>query len=169
MNDVYVWGVFDNMFPDFMPDYGTTPESRGMLPAFGNAAGKFFLKYSSWPYNIENKEVTYNLFHMHGDAFTCLYSEVPQGLVVIHDPVQLAGLQTFTIQADEGALIAFSVNGEIIGIGTGTGLSEDIPIIAQNPPDFIDVVITKPNYFRYHERAGHSSIRPFRGYRFICG
>ena len=159
VNDVYVWGVFDNMFPDFMPDYGSTPESRGMLPAFGNAAGKFFLKYSSWPYNIENKEVTYNLFHMHGDAFTCLYSEVPQELAVIHDPVQLAGLQTFTIQADEGALIAFSVNGEIIGIGTGTGLSEDIPIIAQNPPDFIDVVITKPNYYRY--QASVQVIPPY--------
>jgi len=153
VNDVYVWGVFDNMFPDFMPDYGSTPESRGMLPAFGNAAGKFFLKYSSWPYNVEDKEVTYNLFHMHGDAFTCLYSEVPQELVVVHDPVQLAGLQTFTIQADEGALIAFSVNGELIGIGTGTGSPEDIQIVAQNPPDFIDVVITKPNYYRYQSRV----------------
>jgi hypothetical protein len=150
VNDVYIWGVFDNMFPDFMPDFGSTPQSRGMLPAFGNAAGKFFLKYSSWPYNIDNKEVTYNLFHMHGDAFTCLYSEVPQELVVVHNPVQLAGLQTFTIQADEGSLIAFSVNGELIGIGTGTGVSEDIPIVAQNPPDFIDIVITKPNYYRYH-------------------
>jgi hypothetical protein len=153
VNDVYVWGVFDNMFPDFMPDYGTTPESRGLLPAFGNAAGKFFLKYSSWPYNTSNKEVTYNLFHMHGDAFTCLYSEVPQDLTVEHDPVQLAGMTTFSIRANEGALIALSVEGELIGVATGTGNSIDIPIIAQNPPVFIDVVITKQNYFRYHTKV----------------
>ncbi len=150
VNDVYVWGVFDNMFPDFMPSFGTTPPSRGMLPAFGNAAGKYFLKYSSWPYNTESKEVTYNLFHDFGDAFTCLYSEVPQNLAVIHDQVQLAGLATFTIQADEGSLVALSVNGELIGTGTGTGSPADIPIIAQNPPDFIDVIVTKANYYRYH-------------------
>ena len=24
VNDTYVWGMFDNMWPDFMPDYGTT-------------------------------------------------------------------------------------------------------------------------------------------------
>jgi len=153
VNDVYVWGVFDNLFPDFMPEYGSTPASRGMLPAFGNAAGKFFLKYSSWPYNIDNKEVTYNLFHHHGDAFTCLYSEVPQDLTIVHNPVQLAGLQTFSIQANEGALIALSMNGELIGVATGTGSSTDIPIIAQNPPDIIDVVITKGNYYRYHAQV----------------
>jgi hypothetical protein len=126
-----------------MPEYGTTPASRGMLPAFGNAAGKFFLKYSSWPYNVENKEVTYNLFHMHGDAFTCLYSEVPQALAVVFAPIQLAGLQTFTIQADEGALIAFSVNGELIGVGTGTGSSNDIPIM---------------HGCRLYRQTGHSSL-----------
>jgi hypothetical protein len=153
VNDVYVWGVFDNLFPDFMPEYGTTPASRGMLPAFGNAAGKLFLKYSSWPYNIDNKEVTYNLFHDHGDAFTCLYSEVPQNLTIVHNPVQLAGLQTFSIQANEDALIALSVNGELIGVATGTGSSIDIPIIAQNPPNIIDVIVTKGNYYRYHAQV----------------
>ena len=153
VNDVYVWGVFDNMFPDFMPLYGTTPPSRGMLPAFGNAAGKYFLKYSSWPYNTGDKEVTYNLFHHHGDAFTCLYSEVPQNLTVIHNSVQLAGLTTFNVQADEGALIALSVNGELIGVATGTGTPLDIEIIPQNPPHSLDVVVTKGNYYRYHAQV----------------
>lgn len=150
VNDVFVWGMYDYMFPDFFPQFGTTPESRGMLPAFGNAAGKYFLFASSWPYNTDNKEITYKLFHCHGDAFMCLYSEVPQNLTVLHNQVQLAGLTTFTIQADEGALIALSVNGELIGVATGTGSSADIPIVAQNPPVFIDVVVTKQNYYRYH-------------------
>lgn len=153
VNDAYVWGVFDNMFPDFLPQFGTTPESRGMLPAFGNAAGKFFLKYSNWPYNTGNKEVTYNLFHHHGDAFTCLYSEVPQNLMVNHNSVQLAGMNTFSIQADEGALIALSVNGELIGVGTGTGAAGSVDIIAQNPPAVIDVVVTKQNFYRYHAQV----------------
>jgi hypothetical protein len=153
VNDTYVWGVFDHMFPDFLPQFGTTPESRGMLPAFGNSAGKIFLKYSNWPYNTNNKMVTYHLFHHHGDAFTCLYSEVPQHLTVLHNDIQLAGMESFSIQADEGALIALSVNGELIGVGTGTGATSDIPIIAQNPPNSIDVVVTKQNFFRYHAQV----------------
>jgi hypothetical protein len=153
VNDVYVWGLYDNMFPDFLPQFGTTPESRGMLPAFGNAAGKYFLFSSSWPYNTGVKEITYKLFHHHGDAFTCLYSEVPQELTVVHNPEQLAGSETFTIRADENALIALSVNGELIGVATGTGSSIDVPIIAQNPPNFIDIVVTKSNYYRYHDQV----------------
>ena len=153
VNDTYVWGVFDHMFPDFLPQFGTTPESRGMLPAFGNSAGKIFLKYSNWPYNTNNKMVTYHLFHHHGDAFTCLYSEVPQHMNISHNEIQMAGMESFSIQADEGALIALSVNGELIGIGTGTGATSDIPIIAQNPPNIIDVVVTKQNFFRYHAQV----------------
>jgi len=80
VNDTYVWGLFDNMWPDFMPDYQTDPAPRGLLPAFGNAAGKYFLKESNWPYNTSNKEVTYHLFHHHGCAFSTLYSEVPQNI-----------------------------------------------------------------------------------------
>ena len=60
------------------------PTSRDVLPAFGNAAGKIFLAASSWPYNTSNKEVTYHLFHHHGDAFTTVYTEMPQYLTVTH-------------------------------------------------------------------------------------
>lgn len=150
VNDTYVWGVFDNMYPDFMPQYGSTPEPRGELPAFGNAAGKLFLKYSSWPYNTSNKEVTYNLFHHHGDAFTCLYSEVPQNLTVVHDPVLLSGLNYYPVQADAGSLICLSVNGEIIGMTEGTGAPVNVSITPQFPPAMVDVVVTKQNYYRYH-------------------
>ncbi len=150
VNDTYVWGMFDNMWPDFMPDEQTPPEPRGLLPAFGNAAGKYFLQQSNWPYNTNNKEVTYNLFHHHGDAFSTLYSEVPQNLDVTHDAVLLAGVDYFTVTATENALIALSVDGEIIGVAEGTGLPVDIPITAQFPPSMIDVVVTLTNYYRYH-------------------
>ena len=78
VNDAYTWGMYDNMWPNFMPGYGTTPASRGMLPAVAMTAGKYFLQQSNWPYNTDNKEVTYYLFHAHCDAFLHLYSEVPQ-------------------------------------------------------------------------------------------
>ncbi len=154
VNDTYVWGMFDNMWPDFMPDYGTTPESRDLLPAFGNAAGKHFLYQSSWPYNTSNKEVTYYLFHHHGDAFLRLYSEVPQDLNVVHGSIQLGGIDFFTIQVDEGALVCLTVDNEIIGLAESNGQQMDIPIIPQLPGTIIDLVITKQNYYRYETRIG---------------
>jgi hypothetical protein len=149
VNDTYVWGAYDNMWPEFMPDYGSTPEERGVLPAFASAAGKYFLQQSSWPYNTNNKEVTYNLFHHHGDAFNVVYSEVPMDLTVSHDPILYAGVTSFDISADEGAFIALTVNGEIIGTAEATGDVQSIDIPGQVPPDMMTVTITKQNYYRY--------------------
>jgi len=149
VNDTFVWGLYDNLWPEFMPDYGTTPDSRGVLPAFGMAAGKYFLQQSSWPYNTNNKEVTYNLFHHFGDAFTTVYSEVPQDLTVLHDPVLLGGLDSFSVLADDGSFIALSLENEIIGTGVGTGAPTSISIEPQMPGDEILVTVTKQNYYRY--------------------
>jgi hypothetical protein len=151
VNDTYVWGLFDNMWPDFMPEYGSTPSERGLLPAFGNAAGKYFLKQSSWPYNTENKEVTYNLFHHFGDAFQTLYSEVPQDLTVIHDGIILAGLNEITISADEGSSICLTVGNDIIGLAEGTGNPEIVTITPQTAGTIVTLTITKTNYFRHIE------------------
>ena len=86
VNDIYVWGAYDNMWPDFMPTYGTQHPTNFIRPAFGNAAGKYFLKQSSWT-DDGVKEITYYLFHQHGDAYMTLYSEVPQELSVEMLPV----------------------------------------------------------------------------------
>jgi len=149
VNDVFVWGSFDNMWPQYMPDYGTTPESRDVLPAFGNAAGKHFLAQSSWPYNTSNKQITYRLFHHHGDAFLRLYSEVPQNLTVNHDATLSAGLTSFSVTADNGSFIALTVNNEIIGTADGTGYPVLISIPAQNTGSVVRLTITKQNYYRY--------------------
>ncbi|MFP4469864.1 MAG: C25 family cysteine peptidase [Bacteroidales bacterium] len=153
VNDAYVWGMYDNMWPEFMPDYGMPVDERGLLPAFGNVAGKYFLEQSSWPYNTNNKEVTYNLFHHHGGAFLNVYSEMPQNLTVTHDPVLYSGVNSFTVTADAGSFIALTVNGEIIGTAEGTGSPVDIAIDPQLPPNMMMVTITRQNYFRYESEV----------------
>ena len=151
VNDTYVWGMMDNMWPNFLPTYGTTPPSRGMLPGFGNAAGKIFLQASSWPYNTSNKEVTYHLFHLHGDAFMQLYSQVPQNLTVSHNPVVYTGATSFAVTANAGSFIALTLNGEILGTAVGTGSPVNITIPGtQLPPNYIHVTVTKENYYRYN-------------------
>jgi Peptidase family C25/Propeptide_C25/FlgD Ig-like domain len=149
VNDTFVWGLYDNLWPNFMPDYGTTPDSRDVLPAFGMAAGKYFLQQSSWPYNTNNKEVTYNLFHHFGDAFSTVYSEVPQDLTVLHDPVLLGGIDSYTVMADDGSFIALTVNNQIIGTADGTGAPISMSIDPQLPGEDMLVTVTKQNYYRY--------------------
>jgi len=151
VNDTYVWGMMDNMWPDFMPAQGTTPDSRGVLPAFGNAAGKYFLKQSSWSGGSgEIKAVTYRLFHMFGDAFQVIYYEVPQALTIVHDSIITYGTSSFTILANDSALIALTVNDSIIATALGSGST---PVIISIPvlPIGTEVLVTgtKQNYFRY--------------------
>ncbi len=152
VNDTYVWGMFDNMWTDFMPTYGPMGiDERGLRPAFGNAAGKYFLEQSSWPYNSGDKTVTYHLFHHHGDAFLELYSEVPQDLTILHDGVILAGLNEFTITADAGSTICLTVGNNIIGLANGTGAPQVIDIVPQLVGTNVVLTVTKTNYFRHEE------------------
>jgi len=154
VNDCYVWGMIDNFWPNYMPTYGAMYSERNVLPAFGNCAGKYFLQQSSWPYNTNNKEVTYHLFHHHGDAFLMVYSEVPQNLTVTHANTINATDTSFFVTADSASFIALTFNGMILGTGTGTGAPLSIHVCGgQSEPDSMDVVVTKQNYFRYHAKV----------------
>ncbi|MBE0640312.1 MAG: T9SS type A sorting domain-containing protein [Bacteroidales bacterium] len=163
VNDAFVWGMFDNMYPEFLPDYGMPVDERGLLPAFGNAAGKYFLQQSSWPYNVNNKQVTYHLFHHHGDAFLNVYSEVPQQLTVSHENTIVGGETAFYITADAGSFIALTVDGEIIGTGEGTGSPVAIEIIPQTMEVTVMVTITKQNYYRHTSEVEVMTLSAFAG------
>ncbi len=162
VNDTYCWGMYDNMWPNFMPDtmISNIPQ-RGLKPAFGAAAGRYFLMYSNWPYNTGDKLVTYRLYHMFGDAFLTLYSEVPQTLSVNIPSAILAGQTSVSITATAGAFVALTLNGEILGTATATGSSQNITIPGtQVPGQVIKVVATKQNYFRWE---GSINVIPASG------
>jgi len=162
VNDTYVWGMYDLMWPQFMPDYGAPPSNSDWIyPCMGNSAGKIFLQGSSWPYNTNNKAITYYLFHHHGDAFMTVYSEVPQNLQVSHDTAILSGVTTFNVSANVGADICLSVDSEIIGTGVGNGLVPTaISIESQLPGIDVLVTIVKQNYYRYESIV---NVIPFSG------
>jgi len=150
VNDTYVWGSYDAMWPDFDPGYGQPSNSLySQRPCFGNASGKWYLAASSWPYNPGDKTVTYYLFHHHGDAFMTLYSEVPQNLNVLHDAAIMGGQSDFTVTADAGALIGLSVDGEYLASSLSNGGPTTMSFDPQMPGTTIRVTVTKPNYYRY--------------------
>ena len=165
VNDTYVWGMYDGMWPDFMPDYGNPGPDR-ILPAFGNVYGKYFLQFSNWPNNTSNKEVTYHLFHHHGDAFSTVYTEKPQNLTVVHDASIQSGVNFFDVTADKYSLISLTVSGEIIGTAEGTGAPVSIPIEPQSPGQDMLVTVTKQNYYRYEQLV--STVIPVELISFIA-
>lgn len=161
VNDVYVWGAYDNMWPDFLPTYGTEHATNFILPAFGNAAGKYFLRQSSWTDDYV-KEITYYLFHQHGDAYMNLYSEIPQQLTVDMLPVLMAGSNQYQIKVDEGATICLTANGQVIGFDYGTGDVQTITVTPQEVGTRIKLTIRKQNYYRYeHELATIPEGEPY--------
>jgi len=166
VNDVFAWGVSDALWPQFDPGYGRNTGAANLRTAFAQASGKYYLQVSNWPYNPENKAITYALFHHHGDAFMTMYSEVPQHLSVIHDDVCFTDTDVFTVRANLGSVIALTVDGEIVGVADATGMPQDIPIIPQTEPGELRVTITKANCFRYDERV---PIIPPSGPYLVCG
>ena len=154
VNDAFVWGVYDLFDGQFMPDYGPFAENTGnWMPAFGNVAGKYFLAQSSWPSNPGSKDITYTMFTAHCDAFLRVFTQVPVEMPVIHQNVQLAGLNTFQITAPEGAMIALTTGDgedlEIIAVAEATGSIQNLEIVPQVPPTVIRLTVTGQNYLRY--------------------
>ncbi len=152
VNDVYVWGLYDYMWPDFLPDNASNPTPRGLMPGFGNVAGKYYLHQCTWTSGYSSLyEITDNLFHLHGDAFLEICSEVPQDLTVAHAGSILSSQTSFSVTANQGALVALSCGGEILGTATATGNSQDIDITGGSLIAGGDLVvtITLTNHNRY--------------------
>jgi hypothetical protein len=154
VNDTYVWGMYDCLWPEFMPEYPIYDTThmmgfKNLRPCMAMTSGKYFLEQSNWPYNPNSKDITYHLFHHHGDAFMQIYSEVPESLSVNHPPYLAAGMTSFTVTANTGSFIALTVNGEIIGIAEGTGVPANITIPPQTAGSTVTVTVTMPDYYRY--------------------
>lgn len=149
INDTYLWGVFDNLFPDFMPDKSTTFPTSKVLPAFAMTAGKYFLYQSNWATSSTAKLATYRLYHHHGDAFMNLYTEVPQHLNVSHTTILNPSDTHVEVVSDAGSFIALTSNNTILATAVGSGQPINIPISIQPNTSKISITITKQNYFRY--------------------
>jgi len=155
VNDTYIWGMWDCMYPYFDPGYpGLDMMGHDDLrPCMAMTSGKHYLAVMWFPDSVPGvspyRVYTYHLFHHHGGVFTALYSEVPQNLSVSHPPTLIGGATTFPVSANDSSVIALTVNGEIIGVAEGTGSPVSITIAPQTPGSVMKVTVTKWNYYRY--------------------
>ena len=150
VNDAYAWGMYDQYDPDFMPTYGPYANYEGnWRPAFGNVAGKYFLAQSNWPYNTQNKAITYKMFTAHCDAFLTLFTQVPTAMSVSH-PTQITPVTTsINVSAPQGAVIALTRDNNILAVATATGNTQSISFQAQPSNTEIAIVATKQDRLRY--------------------
>ena len=150
VNDAYAWGLYDQYDPQFMPTYGPYANYEGnWRPAFGNVAGKYFLAQSNWPYNYQNKAITYKMFTAHCDAFLTLFTQVPTDMLVSH-PTQITPVTTsINVTAPQGAVIALTRDNNILAVATATGNTQSITFQAQPSNTEITIVATKQDRLRY--------------------
>jgi len=158
VNDAFVWGMMESMWPEFDPGYGGVIGDNILKPCFANVSGKYYLHASNWPHNHDKKEITYHLFHAHCETLFTMCTEVPQALNVIHAANLPLGKSVFEVTADSDANIALTIEDSnkeisIIGTGVGTGMPENINIIPQTVKGIMTVTVTKPNHFRYSSTA----------------
>ncbi len=159
VNDVFCWGMYDCMWPQFDPNYPiiNSVGYQNLRPAFANSYGKYYLAAHSWPYNTEHKSVTYGLFHHHGDPFMTIYAAIPETLTVVHDATIGAGQTVFTVTANDSSIIALTAGGEIYGVAEGTGAPVNIAIPSLSTGDTLIVTVTKAGYRRYSARVAVTS------------
>ena len=150
VNDAFAWGMYDQYDPDFMPTYGPYANYEGnWRPAFGNVAGKYFLAQSNWPYNTQNKAITYKMFTAHCDAFLTLYTQVPTAMTVNHPSQITPATTSINVSAPQGAVIALTRGNNILAVATATGNTQSITFQAQPSNTDITIVATKQDKLRY--------------------
>lgn len=148
VNDIYVWGLFDYLYPDFMPDYGSQ-NIDFQYPAFANLYGKLFLKKSSFPNNSSYISITNRLFHYFGDAYLQLNSEFPENISINHPASILPGQSHITIEAEDNSCIALSIDSQLIAKGKPENGKVTLHFMPQYEGTKIKVVATKQNHFRH--------------------
>jgi hypothetical protein len=149
VNDTFVWGMHDSMWPNFDPGYGGSTGNNRLLPGFAQMSGKWYLAASSWPYNQSDKDVTYHLFHTHTDAFTQLCDQIPQDLTVSHEDNINSQATTFEVTADAGSFIGLAIDGVVLGTAKSDGGPVTIDIDPPGHPGIMYVTVTKHNHRRY--------------------
>jgi hypothetical protein len=150
VNDTFVWGMIDNIWGGFLPDYGSDEVSyQRAMPAFSMSAGKYFLEKSSWPYNTRSKEITYYLFHYLGEPFQAIYTVRPRQLVVFHPKTITSRTKTLSVFSELNSFVSITIDGEIYKTFDGQGGLTRVDLPRDTFGKKIVVTATKRDRVRY--------------------
>ena len=151
-NDLVTWGMIDFFWPEFMPTLGSQTQPQFAYPAFSLVEGKtFFYQQSFRPFWTEGIHRTLNLFSYLGDTYLSLYTEVPQQLQAQVPLSQPVGPWAFPFTIEEGAMVCFSKDGEILQVVQATGELQTVELPTMEVGEQFTVTATKQNRFRFEQ------------------
>lgn len=156
LNDILTWGFYDCIWPDFLPDMGSTLAPDFVRPAYALSEAKTYFAYHSFipDWWVNREESTMHIFCYTGETYLNLYTETPQPLQITHGQYMPKDANEFIVNAEEGAVVCLSRNGEIIGVARSNGqpLSFSMPTLMEGQK--ITITATKQNHFRYEDEIG---------------
>lgn len=89
-----------------------------------------------------------------GDPSVMVRTAMPDSIVVVHAANMFFGSSEFTVNANtEGALVALSINNQLIGTGFISGGATTITISPQANIDTVDIIVTAFNHKPYFGSA----------------
>ena len=163
-NDLIFWGMFDHLWPDFMPTLGTQNEPDFSYPSYSLVAGKLFLRQQTFlPYTSDTVKVekTLNIFSYLGETYLNLYTETPRQMEIEAVPYTNSQSQ-YTITAEKGATICLSSDGEILMVAKATGQTQTLTFPNLPIGERLHITVTKQNRLRFEQTARVvSSSLPF--------
>ncbi len=150
-NDILAWGIYDCIWPDFLPDMGSDTPPEFVRPSYVLSEAKHYFAYhvflpNWWP-DVDFS--TMNLFGYTGETYLNLFTEVPQPIQIEHEPYCMAEVNEYTVTAEEGAIVCLSRDGEIIGVIRSNGQPHSFAMPQLEEGDHFTITATKQNHFRY--------------------
>ena len=155
-NDILTWGLLDYIWPEFMSTLGSSTYPDFARPAYALVAGKLFLNQHAfipgwWPSFITD---THNVFHYLGETYLSLNTEVPQQMNHDFAAFQAYGQCQYEFSVEEGALVCFSKDGQIIQVMHSTGQSQSITLPEMAIGEQFVITATKHNRIRFQQTVG---------------
>ena len=152
-NDILTWGFLDYIWPEFMSTLGSSTYPEFARPAYALVAGKLFLNQHAfipgwWPSYITD---THNVFHYLGEAYLSLNTEVPQQMSHDFAAFQTHGQWQYEFTVEEGAVVCFSKDDEIIQVVHSTGQSQSITLPEMAIGERFVITATKHNRIRFQQ------------------
>ena len=150
-NDILAWGIFDCIWPDFLPDMGSSTPPEFVRPSYVLAAAKQYYAYHVflpgwWP-EVDFSEM--NLFGYTGETYLNLFTEVPQPMEITHGLYCTTDENEFTFTAEEGTIVCLSKDGEILEVTQSNGQPCTFTLPQTEVGDRFTVTATKQNRIRH--------------------
>ena len=150
-NDILAWGIYDCIWPDFLPDMGGDTPPEFVRPSYILTDAKLYFAYHYFLPNWwgDKESSTMCLFGYTGETYLNLFTEVPQPIQITHESDCPADASEYTLTAEEGAIVCLSKDGEIIGVNRSDGQPYSFALPQMEEGDRFTLTATKQNHFRY--------------------